>query len=224
MCFCTSVIVRSAHPQRLRHAPCNRRVDPAQAREAAREGPAGGGVHPLARASGEQEPSASAVGALPQTGVVPRRAGGQAGLTVRETLVAREAISTGLRSDGLACCEILVCGATRRVVGDPELLSRRLDPGSAQVGVAFSLYDVALLLAPTGGRDSAHRGLRVDGARPTRGWAQDHQHDHRAFMRTRRTNGAGRSTNSLPSSPASMGRSVGARRGVRLCDASESRR
>jgi len=41
-----------------------------------------------------------------------RRAGGHAGLTARETLVAHEAISTGLRSDGLACYGILVCGAS----------------------------------------------------------------------------------------------------------------
>lgn len=73
---------------------------------------------------------------------MPRRAGGQAGLTDRETLVAREAISTGLRSDGLACYGILVCGATRRVVGDPNFYRNVWTPAQQQAGVAFSLYDL----------------------------------------------------------------------------------
>ena len=34
------------------------------------------------------------------------------------------------------------CGATRRVVGDPELLSQLWTLAQQQAGVAFSLYDL----------------------------------------------------------------------------------
>jgi hypothetical protein len=58
------------------------------------------------------------------------------------TLAAREAISTGLRSDGLACSGILCMRCHAASCGRSGLLSRRLDPAQQQAGVAFSLYDL----------------------------------------------------------------------------------
>jgi hypothetical protein len=79
---------------------------------------------------------------------LPRRAGGQAGLTTRATLVAREAISTGLR--------VMVSLATGFLYAMPrgELWAIRYrnvwTPAQQRAAVAFSVSDVrhALLLAP----------------------------------------------------------------------------
>ena len=132
-------------------------VDAPQARQAAREGAAADAVtrrRGLRGAGAERERR----GRLPQTQGWRRGELTARRPDARETLVAREAISTGLRSDRRARYGILVCGATRRVWA---IRYRNVwTPAQQPAAVVFSLYDVryALLLARAGVRHSADRG------------------------------------------------------------------